>query len=157
MDRAYRAAAAACGAVIAMLAGVPPVMWVLIGVMTIDYVTGLVCGVMGVSPKTESGGLSSRAALTGLLRKGMILLVVLLAALLDLAVRANAGVQFSAVTGATCLWFIASEGVSVLENAASMGLPIPKVLLKALDIMRDKAGYSDEDEDGEGVESMDEE
>lgn len=146
MDRAYRAAAAACGAVIAMLAGVPPVMWVLIGVMTIDYVTGLVCGVMGVSPKTESGGLSSRAALTGLLRKGMILLVVLLAALLDMAVRANAGVEFSAVTGATCLWFIASEGVSVLENAASMGLPIPKVLQRALDIMMDKTGQ-DEDEE----------
>lgn len=150
MERVYKCVAAACGAVIAMLAGVPPVMWVLIGVMTIDYVTGIICGVMGVSPKTESGGLSSRAALTGLLRKGMILLVVLLAALLDMAVRANAGVEFSAVTGATCLWFIASEGVSVLENAASMGLPIPKVLLKALDIMRDKAGYEDEDEDGEG-------
>lgn len=149
MDRAYRAAAAACGAVIAMLAGVPPVMWVLIGVMTIDYVTGLVCGVMGVSPKTESGGLSSRAALTGLLRKGMILLVVLLAALLDMAVRANAGVEFSAVTGATCLWFIASEGVSILENAAAMGLPIPKVLQRALDIMMDKTGQDDSDDGDE--------
>lgn len=148
MDRVYKCVAAACGAVIAMLAGVPPVMWVLIGVMTIDYVTGIICGVMGVSPKTESGGLSSRAALTGLLRKGMILLVVLLAALLDMAVRANAGVQFSAVTGATCLWFIASEGVSILENAAAMGLPIPKVLQRALDIMMDKSGqYDDEDAD----------
>lgn len=147
MERVYKCVAAACGAVIAMMAGVPPVMWVLIGVMTIDYVTGLICGVMGVSPKTESGGLSSRAALTGLLRKGMILLVVLLAALLDMAVRANAGVEFSAVTGATCLWFIASEGVSILENAAAMGLPVPKALMTALDLMRDKAGYSDEDED----------
>lgn len=152
MDRVYKCVAAACGAVIAMLAGVPPVMWVLIGVMTIDYVTGIICGVMGVSPKTESGGLSSRAALTGLLRKGMILLVVLLAALLDMAVRANAGVQFSAVTGATCLWFIASEGVSILENAAAMGLPIPKVLQRALDIMMDKSGQ-DDDEDADTDES----
>lgn len=152
MDRVYKCVAAACGAVIAMLAGVPPVMWVLIGVMTIDYVTGIICGVMGVSPKTESGGLSSRAALTGLLRKGMILLVVLLAALLDMAVRANAGVQFSAVTGATCLWFIASEGVSILENAAAMGLPIPKVLQRALDIMMDKSGQ-DDDEDADTGES----
>lgn len=152
MDRVYKCVAAACGAVIAMLAGVPPVMWVLIGVMTIDYVTGIICGVMGVSPKTESGGLSSRAALTGLLRKGMILLVVLLAALLDMAVRANAGVQFSAVTGATCLWFIASEGVSILENAAAMGLPIPKVLQRALDIMMDESGQ-DDDEDANTGES----
>lgn len=148
MERVYKCVAAACGAVIAMLAGVPPVMWVLIGVMTIDYVTGIICGVMGVSPKTESGGLSSRAALTGLLRKGMILLVVLLAALLDMAVRANAGVQFSAVTGATCLWFIASEGVSILENAAAMGLPIPKVLQRALDIMMDKSRQDDDEDAG---------
>ena len=148
MERVYKCVAAACGAVIAMLAGVPPVMWVLIGVMSIDYVTGIICGVMGVSPKTESGGLSSRAALTGLLRKGMILLVVLLAALLDMAVRANAGVQFSAVTGATCLWFIASEGVSILENAAAMGLPIPKVLQRALDIMMDKSRQDDDEDAG---------
>ena len=65
-----------------------------------------------------------------------VLLVVLLAALLDLAVQTGAGASFSAVTGATCLWFIASEGVSILENAARMGLPIPQTLQKALEVMR---------------------
>lgn len=140
MDRVYRLTAAALGAVVSFFMGMPVIMWVLIGVMSIDYVTGLCCGAMGVSPKTETGGLSSRAAFKGLVRKGVVLLVVLLAVLVDLAVEAGAGVEFSAVTGATCLWFIASEGVSVLENAAAMGLPIPAVLRKALEIMRDKGG-----------------
>lgn len=132
----YRIAAAAAGAVISFFTGLPALMWVLIGVMTIDYITGLICGAMGKSDKTKSGGLSSRAAFEGLLRKCMILFVVLLAVLLDLAVQTGAGVSFSAVTGATCLWFIASEGVSVLENAAGMGLPIPDALTRALEIMR---------------------
>ncbi|MDO5300763.1 MAG: phage holin family protein, partial [Clostridia bacterium] len=82
----------------------------------------------------------------GLMRKAMILLVVLLAVLLDCAVAAQAGVTFSAVTGAVCLWFIASEGVSVLENAAAMGLPVPKVLMDALEIMKGKGGQGDDED-----------
>lgn len=130
--------AAACGAVISFFTGIPAIMWVLIGVMTLDYVTGLICGWVGKSPKTETGGLSSRAAFEGLMRKCMIILVVLLAWLCDYAVATGAGVTFNAVTGAVCLWFIASEGVSVLENAAAMGLPVPGVLRKALEMMRQK-------------------
>ena len=128
--------AAAAGAVISFFTGLPVIMWVLIGVMSLDFVTGLITGAMGVSSKTEGGRLSSRAAFEGLMRKVMVLLVVLLAVLLDLAVQTGAGVSFSAVTGATCLWFIASEVVSILENAAHMGLPVPEVLAKALEVMR---------------------
>lgn len=146
MDRIYRLAAAALGAVVSFFTGLPVIMWVLIGVMSIDYITGICCGAMGVSPKTETGGLSSRAAFKGLLRKCAVLLVVLLAVLLDLAVESNSGIQFTAVTGATCLWFIASEGVSVLENAAAMGLPVPAVLRRALDVMRGQGGDGDDEE-----------
>ena len=136
MDTLYKAYAAALGAVASFVTGIPAILWVLLGVMTLDYVTGLLTGVLGVSGKTEGGHLSSRAAFDGLMRKVMVLLVVLLAALLDLAVQTGAGASFSAVTGATCLWFIASEGVSILENAARMGLPIPQTLQKALEVMR---------------------
>ena len=121
MNAIYKGCAAICGAVMSFLTGVPPVVWTLIGVMTLDYVTGLLCGLVGKSPKTECGGVSSRAAFEGLMRKCMALLVVLLAFLLDYAVAQGAGVTFHAVTGAVCLWFIASEGVSVLENAAQIG------------------------------------
>ena len=136
MENVYKGCAAVAGAVASVFTGVPAIMWVLIGVMTLDYATGLMTGAMGVSSKTEGGGLSSRAAYEGLMRKVMVLVVVLLAVFLDLAVQTGAGVSFNAVTGATCLWFVASEGVSVLENAAEMGLPIPQVLIRALEIMQ---------------------
>ena len=130
--------AAAAGAIASFFVSMPPLVWILIGVMSIDYITGLVCGAMGKSQKTESGYLASHEAFKGLLKKGLILLVVLLAALLDEAVSKGAGIQFEAVMGACCLWFIASEGLSILENVASIGVPVPKILIKLLDIMRSK-------------------
>ena len=145
MDNLYKIAAAAAGAVISFFTGIPVIMWVLIAMMTLDYVTGLMTGMMGVSSKTEGGKLSSRAAFDGLMRKIMIFLVVILSVLVDLAVQYGAGVTFNAVTGATCLWFIASEGVSVLENAAELGVPIPGILRKALEVLRDGSG-EDNDE-----------
>ena len=144
MDNLYKIAAAAAGAVISFFTGIPVIMWVLIAMMTLDYVTGLMTGMMGVSSKTEGGKLSSRAAFDGLMRKIMIFLVVILSVLDDLAVQYGAGVTFNAVTGATCLWFIASEGVSVLENAAELGVPIPGILRKALELLQDSSVDSEE-------------
>ena len=144
MDNLYKIAAAAAGAVISFFTGIPVIMWVLIAMMTLDYVTGLMTGMMGVSSKTEGGKLPSRAAFDGLMRKIMIFLVVILSVLVDLAVQYGAGVTFNAVTGATCLWFIASEGVSVLENAAELGVPIPGILRKALELLQDSSGDSEE-------------
>ena len=144
MDNLYKIAEAAAGAVISFFTGIPVIMWVLIAMMTLDYVTGLMTGMMGVSSKTEGGKLSSRAAFDGLMRKIMIFLVVILSVLVDLAVQYGAGVTFNAVTGATCLWFIASEGVSVLENAAELGVPIPGILRKALELLQDSSGDAEE-------------
>ena len=131
-----KALAAGCGAVASFICGMPPLVFVLLGVMSLDYATGLICGALGRSPKTQGGGLSSRAAFEGLMKKVLILAVVGLAALVDVAVASGAGVSFSAITGAVCLWFIASEGVSILENAAEMGLPVPEPLMRALEVMR---------------------
>lgn len=130
--------AAVGGAIASFFCGLPPIMWVLLAVMSIDFITGILCGLMGKSQKTETGYLYSGAAFIGLLKKALIILVVLLAALLDKAVSMGTGVTFEAVAGATCLWFIASEGFSILENVASMGVPIPGILKQALEIMRKK-------------------
>lgn len=132
------------GAIASFFVTMPPLVWILIAVMSIDYVTGLICGAMGKSEKTENGYLKSHEAFKGLLKKALILLVVLLAALLDMAVSKGAGIQFEAVMGATCLWFIASEGLSILENVARMGVPVPKILLKLLEIMKSKGDAPDE-------------
>lgn len=139
MKKVTEILAAICGAVASFFCGLPPIIWILLAVMTIDYITGITCGLMGKSPKTETGGLSSSEAFKGLLKKALIIFIVLLAALLDKAISMGMGdVQFEAVAGATCLWFIASEGFSIIENAASMGITIPRVLIQALEIMRSK-------------------
>ena len=129
---------AAGGAVLAFITGLPVIIWILIGVMSLDYITGIMDGLMGKSPKTETGGLSSKAAFEGLMKKVLILMVVGLAALVDMAMSSAASIEMVAVTGACCLWFVASEGLSILENATAMGVPIPKMLLKALEIVRKK-------------------
>lgn len=141
-DKIVKALAAAAGAIVSFFSGMPPLVWILLAVMSLDYLTGLICGFMGKSKKTEHGGLSSNVAFTGLLKKVLILIVVMVAALVDRAVQLGAGVEFAAVTGATCLWFIASEGLSIIENAAQMGVKIPGILQKALELMRDKGDPS---------------
>lgn len=147
--------AAIGGAIASFFTGLPAIIWILLAVMTIDYITGIICGLMGKSAKTENGGLSSSAAFRGLLKKMLIILVVLLAALLDKAVSVGAGVQFEAVAGFTCLWFIASEGFSILENVARMGVPVPKILLQALEVLKAKGNGYDKDKKEETLESID--
>ena len=151
MKKASEALAAIGGAIASFFINMPPLVWILIAVMTIDYVTGLITGCMGKSKKTENGYLASGEAWKGLMKKGLILLVVLLASLLDMAVSKGSGIQFEATLGATCLWFIASEGLSILENVASMGVPVPRILLKLLEIMKDKGNGPEEKEPEENT------
>lgn len=155
--------AAVGGAVASFFVNMPPLVWILIAVMTIDFLTGLICGAMGKSNKTENGYIASNQAFIGLMKKALILLVVLLAALLDKAVATGAGIAFDAVMGATCLWFIASEGFSILENVALMGIPVPKILLKLLEVMKEKGEIpedkkpKEEEKEAETIEPQDEE
>ena len=101
--------------------------------MGVDYLTGLiVAGVFHQSPKTESGALESRAGFKGLIRKGMILLLVLVGYRLDLAIGA------SYIRDAICIAFIVNELVSIIENAGLMGIPIPAVITKGIDILQQK-------------------
>ena len=148
-ENIWKTIAAAFGAVVSFFSGLPPILWVLLAVMTLDYLTGIICGCMGKSLKTEHGGLSSSTAFSGLMKKLLIIVIVALAYLLDHAVTLNVGVQFAAVSGATCLWFIASEGISVVENAAQMGVPIPNAIKRALEIMKgnDNGNSQDKNED----------
>ena len=102
--------------------------------MAIDYATGfIVAAVFHKSQKSESGGLKSHEGWKGLCKKGMILLLVVVANLLDKQIGANY------VRDAVCIFFMVNECVSILENAGLMGLPIPSWLIKALDILQAKA------------------
>ena len=163
MKKVTEVLAAIGGAIVSFFVNMPPLVWILIAVMTIDFITGIICGIMGKSKKTENGYIASNQAFIGLMKKALILLVVLLAALLDRAVSEGAGIQFEAVMGATCLWFIASEGFSILENVALMGIPVPKIMLKLLEIMKEKGEIpedkkqKEEEKKAETIEPTDEE
>ena len=107
--------------------------------MAVDYATGLiVAGVFHKSQKTENGALESRAGWKGLCRKGTSLLVVLVAYRLDLVIGSNF------VKDATIITFIANETISIIENAGLMGAPIPAVVVKAIDVLKQKADDSQE-------------
>lgn len=102
--------------------------------MAIDYASGLiVAGVFHASKKTDSGTLESRAGWQGLCRKGMSLLIVLIGHRLDLAI----GVNY--IREAVIIGFMANETISIVENAGLMGLPLPSVITKAIDVLTAKA------------------
>ena len=102
--------------------------------MGIDYVAGLiVAGVFHNSEKTENGSLESRAGWKGLCRKGVTLLVVLVACRLDLVMGSNF------IRDAVVIAFIANETISIIETAGLMGIPIPAAIMKAIEILKNKA------------------
>lgn len=109
-------------------------MTTLIIFMIIDYLSGLVvAGVFKQSPKSNSGALESRAGWKGLCRKGMTLLFVLIAYRLDIMIGTNY------IRDAVVIGFCVNELLSIVENAGLMGLPLPPIIVKALDVLRTKA------------------
>ena len=135
MKDTFCMAVGALGAAIASLyGGWDAALQTLIICMAVDYITGLiVAGVFHASPKTKTGTLESRAGWKGLCRKGMSLLIVLVACRLD-AVMGSSFVRDAVVIG-----FIANETLSIIENAGLMGVPIPKVLARAVDILKQRS------------------
>lgn len=102
--------------------------------MAIDYLTGIICaGVFNASPKTENGALESRAGFKGLCRKGVVLLIILVAARIDVLL----GTTY--FRDGTCIAFILNELLSIIENAGLMGIPIPTALTKAIEILKNKS------------------
>lgn len=102
--------------------------------MGLDYVSGLVvAGVFHKSNKTDTGSLESKAGWKGLCRKCMTLVFVLVAYRLDLIIGTNY------IRDAVIIAFIANELISLVENAGLMGVPLPAVITKAIDILQKKS------------------
>lgn len=122
------------GAIASLFGGWDAAMVTLIICMGVDYVSGLVvAGVFHKSKKSASGALESRAGWKGLCRKGMTLLIVLIAARLDLMISTNY------IRDAVIIGFVANEVISIVENAGLMGLPMPAAITKAIDVLTAKA------------------
>lgn len=116
------------GAIAGALGGWDALLSVLVAMMAIDYVSGVAVAWLGKSVKTEHGGVSSKVGTQGLLKKGLMMLVILIAALLDKAMGAEAPI----CRDAACWFYIANEGISFLENLALAGVPFPAKLRELL-------------------------
>lgn len=102
-------------------------LYALIAFMTIDYVTGLVVAWI----RKE---LSSEIGFKGIAKKVFILSLVAVGHILDVHVLGGGAVCRSAVIG----FYIANEGISILENAGNIGLPLPKKLIEVLQQLKSK-------------------
>jgi toxin secretion/phage lysis holin len=121
-------------AVAAVLGGWDAGLKTLIIFMVLDYISGLiVAGVFHNSGKTDTGTLESRAGWKGLCRKGMSLVFVLIGARLDLIIGGNY------IRDTVIIGFITNELLSLVENAGLMGIPLPGVITKAVDILQKKS------------------
>lgn len=95
---------------------------VLVAFMVLDYVTGVICAYIQKTLNSEIG-------FKGLIKKCMILVVLVVAVLLDRMINSGTAVFRTLV----CYFYIANEGISLLENVSNLGLPIPDKLKVALE------------------------
>ena len=99
------------------LGGLDGMLIALIVFMVLDYVTGIMCAVLDKS-------LSSRVGFKGIFKKALILIMVGIANIVDVHVVGTG----SALRGAVICFYLSNEGLSLLENAAYVGLPVPEKL-----------------------------
>ena len=98
--------------------------------MAVDYLTGIACaGVFHSSPKTKSGGLNSGVGWQGLVKKGVTLLIVLVAYHLDLMLN------IAYIRDTVVFAFVANELLSIIENYGLMGGHMPDIITKAIDLL----------------------
>ena len=115
------------------LGGYDGLLYALIVFMVMDYITGVMCAVADKK-------LSSAVGFKGICRKVLILMLVGIANLLDVEVIGTGAVLRTAVI----FFYLSNEGVSLLENAAHLGLPIPEKLKAVLSQLHKKAESDDE-------------
>ncbi len=108
--------------------------------MSVDFAMGLIlAGVFKNSSKSQTGALDSHAGWEGLCKKGIIILFVLIAHRLDLLLDTDY-IKTAAVIG-----FIINESISIIENAGLMGIPLPDVVSRAIEILRNAESDINED------------
>lgn len=131
-DTVVKIASAVAGAIVGALAEAvmswSSAMTALLVFMVIDYISGLIVAGMGKSTKTESGGLSSKIGYDGLKRKFMALLMVIVAIMIDFLMGDK-----HIFRDAACWFYLANEGLSILENMALAGVPFPEKIRQVLE------------------------
>ena len=115
------------------LGGCDGLLYALIAFVTVDYLTGVMCAIADKK-------LSSNVGFKGICRKVLIFLLVGIANIIDVQVIGQVGILRTAVI----FFYLSNEGVSLLENAGHLGLPIPDQLKSVLEQLHDRAGKDGE-------------
>lgn len=116
------------------LGGADGFLYALIAFVVIDYATGVLCAI-------ADKNLSSEVGFKGICRKVLIFTLVGIGNILDVYVLGEAGVLRTAVI----FFYLSNEGVSLLENSAHLGLPIPEKLKDVLAQLHDRSGKDGEE------------
>ena len=125
--------AGAVGAVLGFMYGeVSGLFWALIAFMALDYITGVIVAVI-------EKRLSSEVGFRGLAKKFLILVFVAVGHIADTYILGGTPAAMSAVM----LFYIANEGISIIENAAALGLPVPKKITGLMEQIRNKSESED--------------
>lgn len=120
--------------------GVDGPLYALIAFVVVDYITGVMCAI-------NDKNLSSSVGFRGICRKVLIFTLVGIANILDTQVIGNGSVLRTAVI----FFYISNEGISLLENAAHLGLPIPEKLKEVLQHLHDRENAKHEDVNDESA------
>ena len=110
------------------LGGRDGLLYALIAFVVVDYITGVMCAVVDKK-------LSSEVGFKGIFKKILIFLLVGIANLLDVNIIGNGSV----LRTAAIFFYLSNEGVSLLENATHLGLPVPEKLKSVLQQLHDRA------------------
>ena len=126
--------AGAVGAVLGFMYGeVTGLFWALIAFMALDYITGVIVAVIEKRLSLEVG-------FRGLAKKFLILVFVAVGHIADTYILGGTPAAMSAVM----LFYIANEGISIIENAAALGLPVPKKLTSIMEQIKNKSESEEE-------------
>lgn len=107
------------------LGGLDGFLYALIAFIAIDYVTGVLCAIVDKKLSSEIGS-------RGIFKKVLIFTLVGIAHILDTQILGSSGDNGGVLRTAVIFFYLSNEGVSILENAAHIGLPIPEKLKKVL-------------------------
>lgn len=118
------------------LGGVDGLLYALIAFAVVDYITGVMCAI-------SDKNLSSSVGFKGICRKVLIFILVGVANVIDVQVIGTGSVLRTAVI----FFYLSNEGVSLLENAAHLGLPVPEKLKSILRQLHDRAEKNTESEE----------
>ena len=115
------------------LGGCDGLLYALLAFVVIDYITGVMCAI-------ADKNLSSEVGFKGICRQVLIFLLVGIANILDVQVIGTGSVLRTAVV----FFYISNEGISLLENAGHLGLPIPEKMKSVLEQLHDRSEKGDE-------------